>query len=278
MAEDASPESPATATPPRRRKGVVDPERFQLAPGLIDTPLATWWQRAGAMAVDLLVLAIVSQLAHAVLGLFTGATLAALGTRRESDARTWTIVRWGLIGLGGVVVVLSAALLAGKPLVRSGAFNLAAEPDAPDLTPVYVSAAPTHAELRDAVRRLDTQVDYLRAQNATLRDEIRGNSWLRLAADSTRTMGFTFGWAGVYFTLVTVLLRGRSVGKLLLRSRIVRLDGRPLSTMNAFVRNGGYAAGLATGLLGFARLLWDPNRQAIQDRIAGTVVLSTRGD
>ncbi|MCC5024068.1 MAG: RDD family protein [Candidatus Synoicihabitans palmerolidicus] len=95
-------------------------------------------------------------------------------------------------------------------------------------------------------------------------------------ADSSRTMGFTFGWAGVYFTLSTLLLRGRTLGKVVFRTRVVRLDGRPLTAMDAFARNGGYAAGLATGLLGFARLMWDPNRQAIQDRIAGIVVISTR--
>jgi hypothetical protein len=29
-------------------------------------------------------------------------------------------------------------------------------------------------------------------------------------------------------------------------------------------------------MLGFAQLLWDPNRQAIQDKTAHTVVLNTR--
>ena len=56
----------------------------------------------------------------------------------------------------------------------------------------------------------------------------------------------------------------------------MRLDGRRLDAMDAFTRDGGYAAGLATGLIGFARLLWDPNRQAIQDKIAWTVVLRRR--
>ncbi|WP_221032778.1 RDD family protein [Actomonas aquatica] len=269
----------AAATPPagqtsaRRPKGVLDAARLQVAPTLLGTRLAKPWQRAAAMAIDLVVIACLSLLSHPVLGLLTGATFAVLGTRRESDAKTWAILRWGLIALGAIVIVLSGALLAGKPLVRSGAFNLAAEREAPDLSPVYLPAAPSSADLRDAVRRLDAQVDYLKQENAALRDEIRGNSWLRLAADTSRTMGFTFGWAGVYFTLTTLLLRGRTVGKLILRTRVVRLDGQRLTGMDAFIRNGGYAAGLATGLIGFARLLWDPNRQAIQDRIAGTVVI-----
>jgi uncharacterized RDD family membrane protein YckC len=63
------------------------------------------------------------------------------------------------------------------------------------------------------------------------------------------------------------------VGKLVVGTRVVRLDGRALTAMDAFTRYGGYAAGLATGLIGFTRLLWDPNRQAIEDKIAWTVVL-----
>lgn len=46
---------------------------------------------------------------------------------------------------------------------------------------------------------------------------------------------------------------------------------------DAFGRFGGYAAGLATGLLGFLQVFWDPNRQALHDRVAGTVVIRTRG-
>jgi len=56
----------------------------------------------------------------------------------------------------------------------------------------------------------------------------------------------------------------------------VRLSGEPLGLWEAFERFGGYAAGLATGLLGFVQLYWDPNRQAIHDRVARTVVVRTR--
>ncbi len=55
-----------------------------------------------------------------------------------------------------------------------------------------------------------------------------------------------------------------------------RLDGTPLTLWTSFERFGGYAAGLATGLLGFAQVFLDPNRQAIQDRIAQTVVIRQR--
>jgi uncharacterized RDD family membrane protein YckC len=47
----------------------------------------------------------------------------------------------------------------------------------------------------------------------------------------------------------------------------------PFTFFDAFVRHGGYVAGVAMGLTGFLRLLWEPNRQAVEDRIAGTVVV-----
>jgi hypothetical protein len=280
MTDGSSLEAAALPTddsaPLQGRRVVVEGERLKVDPDLVDTPLASGWQRGGAMVVDLGAIGALSLLANPVLGLLTGATLAALGSRRESVSKIWGIVRRGLIVLGVVVMVLSLFALAGRPLTQSGAFNLAPPKAAPDLAPVVISPTASSSELRRTATQLDGQVEWLLAENARLRDEIRGSSWLRLAADSSRTMGLTFGWAGIYFTLITTVLRGRTLGKLIFRARVRRLDGRPLTAMDAFVRNGGYAAGLATGLLGFARLLWDPNRQAIQDRIAGTVVVSVK--
>jgi uncharacterized RDD family membrane protein YckC len=124
--------------------------------------------------------------------------------------------------------------------------------------------------------QLDTYAKRLAAENQHLRESVRGSSWLNLVADFSRTFGLTFGWAGVYFTLCTAWMRGRTIGKFAVGTRVVKLDGRPLTAMDAFTRYGGYAAGIATGLIGFARLLWDPNRQAIEDKIAWTVVLRGR--
>ncbi len=86
-------------------------------------------------------------------------------------------------------------------------------------------------------------------------------------------LGFGFGWATLYMTLTVSGWKGRTVGKRLLGIRVVRLDGEPLTWWTAFERAGGYAAGFATGLLGFAQIYWDANRQAIHDRIVGTVVV-----
>lgn len=265
------------AVPRRSRARIVDPGLMQLDASLLNTPLAAWWQRAGGMAVDLVCIGALSLLANPVLGLLTGLTLAALGGRRVSDARFWRIFRWFLIGLGVGVMVLSGFLLMGRPLVRTGAFNLAGERGEPEIQSVFVPQGASASEMRRAIGLLEANVSVLQEENARLRDSARGSSWLNFAADSSRTLGLTFGWAGVYFTLFTAWLGGRTPGKLVFRTRVVRLDGRPLTAMDAFTRNGGYAAGLATGSIGFLRILWDANNQAIQDKIAGTVVISTLG-
>ncbi|MDA1102093.1 MAG: RDD family protein [Gemmatimonadetes bacterium] len=86
-------------------------------------------------------------------------------------------------------------------------------------------------------------------------------------------LGFGFGWAAVYLTLCLSGWKGQTVGKKLMGIRVVRLDGGAITWWIAFERSGGYAAGLATGLLGFAQVWWDANRQGIHDRIVGTVVV-----
>jgi hypothetical protein len=80
---------------------------------------------------------------------------------------------------------------------------------------------------------------------------------------------FFIGW----FTLWNLLGRGRTPGKFLLRLRVIRLDGKPLGWWGSFARAGGYGASAATIFLGFLEAIWHPNRQAMHDKIAGTVVL-----
>lgn len=88
-----------------------------------------------------------------------------------------------------------------------------------------------------------------------------------------RDLGLGFGWAALYFSAVPTYLRGATLGKKLLGIYVVRLDGRMPTLWENFGRYGGYGAGLATGLMGFLQVFWDPNRQAIQDKISETLVL-----
>ncbi len=95
-------------------------------------------------------------------------------------------------------------------------------------------------------------------------------SWL-LALSKDMGLGVT--WTAFYFTLFHCVSGGRTPGKRLFGTRVIKLDGSPLTIWDSFFRFGGYAAGITTGLLGYLQIYWDPNRQAIQDKIAASVVI-----
>ena len=128
-----------------------------------------------------------------------------------------------------------------------------------------------------ALRRERTQSDALesrlRAAQIDL-EEARAESGLRgILRNLREDLGLGLGWSGLYFTAFTVLWRGKTPGKRLMGIRVVRVDGKPLGWWASFERFGGYAAGFATGLLGFLQIFWDRNRQAVHDKISETVVV-----
>lgn len=118
------------------------------------------------------------------------------------------------------------------------------------------------------------QLDSLRADQ---KKEKKGRgvfAWIKdLVGGAVNELGFGFGWASIYLTIMTSWWKGQTVGKRIMKIRVLRLDGEPITWWAAFERAGGYAAGFATGLLGFAQVYWDANRQCIHDRISGTVVV-----
>jgi hypothetical protein len=126
--------------------------------------------------------------------------------------------------------------------------------------------------------RVDDLTDDLREAEEDLReaeselDEVESRGLLSTFRSLLDELGFGFGWASLYFTVMLPWWKGQTIGKRLVRVRVLRLDGGPITWWVAFERAGGYAAGLATGLLGFLQVFWDANRQAIHDRIVGTVV------
>lgn len=126
-------------------------------------------------------------------------------------------------------------------------------------------------ELEGELLQSDQRVRGLRTALSESESRDRGMfGWLR---DFVDELGFGFGWASLYLTVTLSWWKGQTVGKKIMKVRVLRLDGEPITWWTAFERAGGYAAGFATGLLGFAQVFWDANRQAIHDRIVGTVVV-----
>ncbi len=122
-----------------------------------------------------------------------------------------------------------------------------------------------------AARRERQRAERALVEVASREEESGGvMGWLRSMAED---LGLGLGWGAVYFSVFLTWWGGRTPGKKLFGLRVLRLDGQRMTWWASFERYGGYAAGFATGLLGFAQVYWDPNRQAIHDRIVGTVVV-----
>lgn len=77
-----------------------------------------------------------------------------------------------------------------------------------------------------------------------------------------------------YFALATRVGRGRTIGKWLLRIRVVSLAHEQMSWWHSIERALGYAASALEGGFGFIQYFLHPNCQTVHDRIAGTIVIA----
>lgn len=247
----------------------ITPEPLNVAPQLVGLPLAQPRQRALAMGLDLLVVALLSGVSG--FWLVGGLALVVLQLRSRRGGRTgWRqTAGWVLAGLMALLAIQEAvdhwqhrrgaAVSPAKPAAEQ-----AAEPDDEDLA------------LKDVPGITDAQrVVLLKAALA----EARKPRPMSLRGELDRVidaLGASFGWGIVYFSLLPAWWGGQTLGKKLLRIQALELTGKPMTVLVCLRRYGGYAAGMATGGLGFLQLLWDVNRQAIQDRTAHTVVVDLR--
>ena len=67
--------------------------------------------------------------------------------------------------------------------------------------------------------------------------------------------------------------KGTTVGGIICRLRVVRVDGNPLAFTDGLVRGLASILSAAAAGLGWLWILWDAERQAWHDKIAGTVVV-----
>lgn len=135
--------------------------------------------------------------------------------------------------------------------------------------------AEAHARAEDAEGRLQTQKlrnKQLERQVKELREEARRTPVERMKR-WWELVGLNLAWAFSWFVLWPLVWPGQTPGKKLMGLKIVELTGKPMKPMLCVRRYGGYAAGMATGGMGFLQILWDGNRQGLHDKAAHTAVI-----
>ena len=270
---------------PTARRDWVTPEDVNVSPALLGHALARPAQRAWAMALDLALIALASSLGNWML--LGSVALAAWLRIRQRDAGRQPARLWWLLvalllvlGLGGVWTDLHAALedrpSASRPADVTPAEESAAEEAQPaDALPAQASSASAPSPESRRIAKLEAELRRLRRSEEAARAHsgFQPRQWLDEALGE---VGLRFSLAIVYFTLLPVLWPGQTVGKRLLGLQVAELSGKPMTLMRSFSRYGGYLASMGTGGMGFAQLVWDANRQALQDKAAHTVVLDLR--
>ena len=256
----------------------ITPEPLNVAPSLVGVALADPRRRAGAMGVDLVVVALLSGVSG--FWLLGGLVLVVLQLRsqRGSTTRKRQVVGWLGAGLM-LLLVLQAAKTdwdeRGTGSAPPAASAEMSTDDDADSKAEADAAVPGAASASAAAAAPEVRIQQLQAQLERARRPLSLRQQLDRLLDDA---GAKFGWGIVYFSLLPAWWGGQTVGKKLFGLQVVELTGQPMTVMRCLKRYGGYAAGMATGGLGFAQALWDPNRQAIQDKAAHTAVVDLRAE
>ncbi len=81
-------------------------------------------------------------------------------------------------------------------------------------------------------------------------------------------------WLVFYFGLATYVGNGKTIGKWLMRIRVVSLVHEHISLWHAIERALGYGASALEFGFGFLQYFLHPNRRTVHDRIAETIVVA----
>ena len=258
----------------------VRPEALNVTPDLLGAPLAPHGRRALAMGVDIVLIALLSTTGMFWVVAGIGAIVVQLRSPPPNRPRSRGVLMWVALAL---LIVL--AVRHGEHWVehrndppRAEAAKDDDDDEAVAAAASAASATATELALHAAQKEQEHDAARIRDLEAQLAEarKPRAIQWRDDAMRSLNKLGLRFGWAIAYFSLLPFWWKGQTVGKRLFGLRVMELTGKPLGLMTCFGRYGGYAAGLATGGMGFLQVLWDPNRQAVQDKLAHTVVVDLR--
>ena len=290
---------------------IITPYAFELDQALLGLPLASPTRRAIAMVIDVMLIFVAAKLSAALIA-FVAAMAFYKGTAQKHLPKMSVFWRRVLKITAASILFISSLSVLSIAIdfleEDSSIQGIQINNDVPlaldekQLIQAYLVDTSQNCDqlcqnkaltnLRDQVPRLAEIEEFDNAQVARLllkvmveADEQMAapedppvkaasvNSILQWGKGIIQDLGLGFGWAAVYFTLFSLLWKGQTPGKKICGIRVVALSGEYLSLWDSFGRYGGYGAGFATGLLGFLQIYWDPNRQAIQDKIAATVVI-----
>mgnify|MGYP000054696616 CR=1 FL=1 len=305
--------APPPQPPARRATARVQAEDLNVDPALLALPLAHPGRRLVAMGIDLALIGLLSLVAN--LWLLGGLALLLVDALRHGRGDGAGQAPWRpgrVVSLAAAALVLPGLWL-GVTAPRPALSGLSVETEDSEtaveraveealqagggrvstaalLAGVAASAAssppaisPRELALQAALKVMAQRVTALEAaqaaqavQAAEAAPAVGLPSVLRRLKRWFEQLGVGWGGSVLYFTLLPAAWRGQTPGKWLLGLRVVELTGKPMTALRCLKRYGGYAAGLATGGLGLAQLLWDSNRQALQDKTAHTVVVDLR--
>ncbi|MFT6270483.1 MAG: putative RDD family membrane protein YckC [Alphaproteobacteria bacterium] len=245
-------------------KEIVTPYAFAVSADLLGKPLARPARRGVAILIDLFLIGVLSTLSAIILAVFVALTFfradAKLKQHANSDRKSaWYYTRLLLRG-SGAIIVFFAIFFAMQGF------------DDGNSSPA-TSAAVEEVSLMEAQEIIETPEMAQIVEHANEPSTEALPSIVKWAQVVLSDLGIGLGWAALYFSVFTAWANGQTVGKKMCGIKVVKLDGTTPNLWESFERYGGYGAGFATGLLGFLQLYWDPNRQAIQDKISETLVL-----
>lgn len=250
----------------------ITPEPLNVSPALVGAPLASPARRAAAIAIDGLLIGMLSGVNGGWLLGGLALVVLQLRSRRGATSGPRLVVGWvGAVLLG----VLALSELSSQWVERERPTADERRAEAKKVVHALVAAASTPASAAGPALEAALRIAALEAELAEAR-RARPAGWRESVRHSLDDIGLGFGWGIVYFSLLPAWWGGQTVGKKLLRLRVVELTGKPMTVLRCLRRYGGYAAGMATGGMGFLQMLWDPNRQTLQDRTAHTAVIDLR--
>jgi uncharacterized RDD family membrane protein YckC len=86
---------------------------------------------------------------------------------------------------------------------------------------------------------------------------------------------FLLVFAVTYFVYTALLhmLRGQTVGKMLMRLRLIERNGKPCGFFSVFARSLALVLFLFMGLVGLSWILFDKEFRALHDRVSGCLVI-----